>query len=1064
MRSSSFSLLATVGLVVLVLLPSALCFDTSDYDSYGVKLAGNDWFAAAITNADNGGGYINIYTGYQFPYNTTGAEYYCAALLDEGAQAEGYAGHIAGWSNFGYGVAVGSRDNTTKSVVWWGENTNSPGGGVNWNMQDNALTAVSTVAVFQGVYVNVSSNPFGCNGDNATLDDYYGVPATLNVTQGGHEEFYQLAVQPEGNYALGLANSFGYVLDLHNLDYAHTIRTLWSATTPPTPSPLYSQANKPSSPAYSGSTMLSATFGPRAVALETHWGVVAGWSQDSATKNWYATLLLFSHTAASVALLDRWLFQPASGTAQASVQVGDTSSWKPKHDISVAVRPDGGILLGIQIFNTVWLFRTDGSRLTLQGTNSKAAKKIGFGKTVSWTKNGTAAQVLHNAYSADYTTIIAASVVEVYPLESFSSAAAAGNGSSGVWSDACVAEWLYPGPTQQLSELVYTQFTNVISTPSNLFIQDTSGNTMFVQSAAPGYFQPTVTGYDAPLPCPPGMYNADTTYEACQLCPEGTYNSGVLPATACAACANDTYCPLGAVLPVDLSALRSADQQFVYPASPESTIFDDILIKNVFFLHGPAHCVAASPIFWGLIVFAVLLLVLGCMLRLKYCVNNARSRKIRRFTKFVFRRADLVKEGEHWVGGLISLVLLVLIIMGIWFTAEYLQQYPYETAANPDFACGTQYNAKFSSELRSVALPADESFSTMYDMLSEQTLTLTLDAINTNVTCDGVAVNVLTSVSTPVSAFECASSVAGVISISTELPSHSSTLGFTLSGAQLVGAVRLSISGPALQSDEGGATLNQRAVYASSSLQRPSTTLQKTTDMAVTLTKVINVTDPLNEGEQGQVAGLWVPVFPSETEALFMDETAYLSSASSAFAVSVSVGESLYWVANEQQPITRSAEAAFKTLLYIIMLLEVFGLAFLAAKLVQPCFHCAALRLKRKSVKKVWDKADSSDEEDWLAELLYGDAVKGVDKQEVLHVMHRAYTEKMEGGLTQLTPAEREERARARQERREAREGRDSARDSKRVSPQESVSQAERRELEMHQFGPHNPAVAATEV
>ena len=907
-------LLSILALYLLSSLPSSQSsFDTSDYDSYGVKLAGNDWFAAAVTNADNGG-YINIYTGYQYPFNTTSTQYYCASYLDDSAMAETDAYNVlGGWQMFAYGVAVGSRDNVTASIVWWGENLNALGGGVNWNMQDASIAAVSTVAVYQAVYVDYVTAPFTCQGSSATLDTNLNVPATINVTQGGHEEFYQLAVQPEGNYAIGIANTFGYILDLTDLSSSHVIRTLWS-TTPLTASPLYTQANMPSTPSYNGSTMVGSTFGPRAVALETQWGVVAGWSQDSATKNWYATLLLFSHTATGVALVDRWLFQPSTGTAQASVQVGDTSSWKPKHDMSVAVRPDGGILLGIQIFNTVWLFRTNGTALALHGSNSKAAKQIGFGKTVSWTKNGTAAQVLHNTYSADYNTIVSSSVVEVYPLDVFTTAES--NGTA--WSDSSVAEWLYPGPTQQLSELVYNEFVNVLSSPSNLLIMDTSGNTMWIQSSQPGYYQPTVTGFDAPLLCPPGMFNAESSYEACQLCPEGTWNDGNSPAYSCTTCPNNTYCPIGAVYPVNLSMLTGSDQTFVYPASPESTIYDDILISNVFFLHGPGHCVAVSPIFWGLMVFSVLLLVLGCMLRLKYCVNNARSKKIRRFTKFMFRRADLVKEGEHWIGGLISLVLLVLIVMGIWFTATYISQYPFETASNPNFACGTQYNAKFSSELRSVALPADESFSTMYDMLSEQTLTLGLDVVNSNMTCDGVAVAVITSVSTPVSAFTCMVNVPGTISIATELPSHTSTLGFTLSGAQLVGAVRLSISGPARQMVGNGAVQNQKAVYASSSLQSLGHTLQKQTDMTITLTKVINATDPLVEGDQGTVDGLYVPVFPSEVEELFMDETSYLSSASSAFTIGVSVGESLFWVANEQQPITRTAEAAFKTLLYIV--------------------------------------------------------------------------------------------------------------------------------------------------
>jgi hypothetical protein len=983
-------------LLVISIFPCCLSFNNDDFDSYGPKIAGSDVVAAEIINQASSGGYVNIFTSYAYPFGEP--QFYCSMYLDSSWMAE-----YGSWSMFAYGIAAGSRDTYYRSLVWWGENDgDSNGGPANW---DTTASVAMTVAVVQNVTVD-SYNAYQCDLSGATLDlnllpsNIY-IPATMTVSI-GHEEFYQMAVQPEGQYAIAVANSFGFVIDLTNLDSASsTIRQLWG-----------SQVNS-TSPLYNASAVDS-TFGPRAVALETSLGVVAGWVTDSSTRQSYVVCILFNHSSRGVSYMDRWQFSPNASDWRSQVQVGDTSSWKPQHDIAVAVRQDGAVMLGVQLFNSVWLFSTAGGRLVLQSSQVKAEKQVGFGKSISWTgADSQQAVILHNTYSLDYTTVLQSSTAEVYSVP-------ASNLSFFGSADAESPVYVWPNPTQQLTVYMFPTFVTAVATPSNLFILDTSGNTAFVQSAPPGLYQPTVTGYDAQLPCPLGMYKNTSAFQSCLLCQQGTYRDWTVPPDSCSPCPASAFCPLGSVAPVNASMLSVADQGFVYPSSPDSTIYDDIIIQNMFFLHGPAHCVSVSPIFWGLLVLGVIILLLGCMFRLKYCVNDAKSRKVRRLTKFIFKRTDFVQEGEHWVGGLMSLVLIVFVAMGIWFTALFLRQYPYETASEPGFGCDQQWNAKFSSSLQSVALPADEISAPMYSMLAQQQLSLVLDLLNTNISCDDAAAAVVTATRTRID-FDCQSLSTGTISLTTPLPSLSTTLQFTFQGPQLVGGVRLSITGAAasMVSDDGD-VYDLRAVSASQPLYSEGYTLQKDLQLSISLTKVINTTDPLVVGGSEAVSGLWIPVFPVASDSMFLSSTAYASTGNSPFVFSVSISESLFWVYNNQQPITRTAEAAFKTLLYIIMLLEVFGLAFLIFKLVKPLIHCAGLKWKGKQVKKVWDRPDSSDEEeeDWLQDILYGDEVKAATarKQASAQVSARG-----EHAVRDLTDEQRAERLKARQERRDGR-------------------------------------------
>jgi peptidoglycan/LPS O-acetylase OafA/YrhL len=110
----------------------------------------------------------------------------------------------------------------------------------------------------------------------------------------------------------------------------------------------------------------------------------------------------------------------------------------------------------------------------------------------------------------------------------------------------------------------------------------------------------------------------------------------------CTACASSAFCPLGAVAEVDSSELETISQAQVYPKSPESTIFDEILIQNMFSIGTSFHCVLVSPLFWTFAVMAMVTLILILMVALKFWINHPKKHVWRTQIKNVFRQIDLV--------------------------------------------------------------------------------------------------------------------------------------------------------------------------------------------------------------------------------------------------------------------------------------------------------------------------------------------------------------------------------------------------------------------------------------
>ncbi|CAF5057318.1 unnamed protein product, partial [Rotaria sp. Silwood1] len=242
---------------------------------------------------------------------------------------------------------------------------------------------------------------------------------------------------------------------------------------------------------------------------------------------------------------------------------------------------------------------------------------------------------------------------------------------------------------------------------------DSSGNLLIFNPTPPGFY-PSIPATGSvpfitfPESCPLGMYKNQTGINDCILCPTGTKNSGNAT-VQCTPCASGAFCPLGSVSETSQSALKIIEQVIAYPKSSDTTIFDEILIQNMFHI-GSGHCLLISPLFWTLIVAGLAILVVISMGILKFFIRHHTCTQIRKRVQWIFKKTDLIGEGELWVGGLISFSVVVLVSFAYAFSNAYLKQYPIESSTDFYFACHRSIrNAKFQTHLQTLAVPPPET-------------------------------------------------------------------------------------------------------------------------------------------------------------------------------------------------------------------------------------------------------------------------------------------------------------------------------------------------------------------
>jgi hypothetical protein len=174
--------------------------------------------------------------------------------------------------------------------------------------------------------------------------------------------------------------------------------------------------------------------------------------------------------------------------------------------------------------------------------------------------------------------------------------------------------------------------------------------------------------------------------------------------------------------------------------------------------------------------------------------------------------------------------------MAYAFAMSYLNQYPAEKVGPSNFACDTTIrNAQFESSLQALAVPISDEEQPIFDLLNEQNFTLRLDFLNTAASCMTLSISEITSTSTTSLSLASCSNVNGTLSATVFLPQHDIELQVIINDIQVVGGVRVGLSGPGQLNDSY--TL-QELNFLQSFYSRSSGTLAQTATIDMALTKV----------------------------------------------------------------------------------------------------------------------------------------------------------------------------------------------------------------------------------
>jgi hypothetical protein len=487
-------------------------------------------------------------------------------------------------------------------------------------------------------------------------------------------------------------------------------------------------------------------------------------------------------------------------------------------------------------------------------------------------------------------------------------------------------------------------FLNIITTPDNLVLLDDEEDLFVILSASSGYYSSTVgpTDYDLPafssqLPCIPGTFKNSTGIQRCMPCPTGTKNDGTnLTILTCVTCANNTFCPFGSTSDsISNNLLSNVTQALAYPESPDITLLDDILFLTLFSLNSTPRCIAVSPLFWTLIVAAIVIVIATVMLVIKFCIKNPKAAARYKTLEKAFKQTDVIGEGELWIGGLATFCVIVLVVSCYVFSAKYYNSYPIETAGPSTYTCDTSIrNAKFTSSLQSLAVPVSEDFQEMIDLLNNQAFDINVAFINTMCNCTSGPITLVYLLGTnwlPISTNLACNSSNYILNISARLPFRPITVQFNLPNTYLIGGLRIGLSAPG---DVNSPTMMLRDLDFSQTFSQSGRMLGQNANIALQLTKVINDTTPLDTEGDDILSGLWIGLFTINYYESFFAASDYLNApAATSTNLTLVISETPYFIPNLEEPIAKLPEVIFHNFLFTTMIIELFGLVFLIFKL-----------------------------------------------------------------------------------------------------------------------------------
>ncbi|CAF3950864.1 unnamed protein product [Rotaria sp. Silwood2] len=474
-----------------------------------------------------------------------------------------------------------------------------------------------------------------------------------------------------------------------------------------------------------------------------------------------------------------------------------------------------------------------------------------------------------------------------------------------------------------------------------------AGGFLLLPASPPGYCSSQIgdhllyAGNYISLPCPIGTARNTTSFGPCFICPPKTKNNGS-SGMNCEVCSSNEslLCLRGTKMEVEWNKLSSFNQANPYPDSPETKEFDDVLLQNVFkFGTLSSHCLIISPLFWATLAIGFSFIVVIIMGILAF---YPKQKPHRTFVQKIFTRIDLIGHGELWLGGLVSVVLMILIGFTCKFSISFSNLYPIEiisASTHSSVICDPNLiNAKFISALQLLSIHKHDEEEPIFRLLDEQQIVLTTQFVSTEFQCEHVTMqrNMDKGQQTLSSDFNCTTdNESNIVSVSTLLPQHLIVVQFSLTGSSFIGGLRICFNGPSTSQSNGKYTIQMfnfcRFFFTINE------TLTANSIVNVKMTKVINRTAPLSKNDESIFTGRWLPTLTVNTLAdalLFEQRGKYRRYLSNQIVLVVDLTESEFYLENSQEPIARPNEIVFQTVLFSMLCLELFGLLFLIFKLL----------------------------------------------------------------------------------------------------------------------------------
>jgi hypothetical protein len=165
--------------------------------------------------------------------------------------------------------------------------------------------------------------------------------------------------------------------------------------------------------------------------------------------------------------------------------------------------------------------------------------------------------------------------------------------------------------------------------------------------------------------------------------------------------------------------------------------------------------------------------------------------------------------------------------MAYTFAISYMNQYPSEKTEGSRFACDPNLrNAKFASSLQALAVPISNE---------EQTIFNQLDFIHTASSCRILSISRVTESSTTTLPLLSCSALNGTRSATVHLPQQHIIIKAILSDSQVVGGVRMGLSGPGRQN---GTNTLQELKFLHPFFSQSAQTFAQVETVGIALTKV----------------------------------------------------------------------------------------------------------------------------------------------------------------------------------------------------------------------------------